>query len=83
MAVQETISRARLKKKVGQTITVLVDEAGPDGAIARSAADAPEIDGRVIIRQDAKLKVGEFARVKVTKADAHDLWATPAGPRAA
>ena len=77
MAVQEKISTARLKKKVGQTIIVLVDEAGPDGAIARSAADAPEIDGRVIIGKGAKLKVGEFARVKITKSDAHDLWAAP------
>jgi len=83
MAVQEKISAARLKNKVGKTITVLVDETGPEGAIARSAADAPEIDGRVIIRQGAKLRIGEFIRVKVTKSDAHDLWATPAGPRAA
>ncbi|MBS1217772.1 MAG: MiaB-like tRNA modifying enzyme [Proteobacteria bacterium] len=72
-----------MKNKVGKTITVLVDETGPEGAIARSAADAPEIDGRVIIRQGAKLRIGEFIRVKVTKSDAHDLWATPAGPRAA
>ncbi len=81
MAVQEKISAERLKRQVGKTITVLVDEAGRDGAIARSAADAPEIDGRVIIRQGAKLKTGEFARVKVTRSDAHDLWAAPAGLR--
>jgi ribosomal protein S12 methylthiotransferase len=81
MAVQEKISAARLKKKVGQTLTVLVDEAGKNGAVARSAADAPEIDGRVFIRQGGKLKPGEFARVKVTKSDAHDLWAVPAGLR--
>jgi ribosomal protein S12 methylthiotransferase len=83
MAVQEQISKERLKRKVGQTLTVLVDEVGPDGAIARSAADAPEIDGRVIIRQGAKLKSGEFAEVKVTRADAHDLWAAPTGLRSA
>lgn len=82
MAVQEKISAARLKKKVGQTLTVLVDETGKNGAIARSAADAPEIDGRVIIRQGAKLTPGEFARVKITKSDAHDLWAAPADLRA-
>ncbi len=81
MAVQEKISAARLKRKVGQTMTVLVDEVGKDGAIARSTADAPEIDGRVIIRQGAKLKVGEFVEVKVTRADAHDLWAAPTGLR--
>jgi ribosomal protein S12 methylthiotransferase len=83
MAVQEKISAARLKRKIGQTMEVLVDEVGKDGAIARSAADAPEIDGRVIIRQGAKLKPGEFATVKVTRADAHDLWAAPAGLRSA
>ncbi len=83
MAVQEKISAARLKRKIGKTLTVLVDETGKDGAIARSAADAPEIDGRVIIRQGAKLKAGEFVEVKVTRADAHDLWAAPTGLRAA
>jgi ribosomal protein S12 methylthiotransferase len=83
MAVQEKISAARLKRKIGQTLTVLVDEAGKEGAIARSTADAPEIDGRVIIRQGAKLKPGEFVEVKVTRADAHDLWAAPTGLRAA
>ena len=61
---------------------MLVDEVGTEGAIARSAADAPEIDGRVIIRQGTRLKVGEFARVKVTRSDAHDLWGMPAGLRA-
>jgi len=82
MAVQEKISAERLKRKVGRTMTVLVDEAGRNGAIARSSADAPEIDGRVIIRQGAKLKPGEFTEVKITKSDAHDLWAAPAGLRA-
>ncbi len=83
MAVQEKISAARLKRKVGRTMTVLVDEAGPDGAVARSPADAPEIDGRVIIRQGGKLRPGEFAQVRITKSDAHDLWAVPVGLRAA
>jgi ribosomal protein S12 methylthiotransferase len=79
MAVQEKISAARLKRKIGQTMTVLVDAVGKDGAIARSTADAPEIDGRVIIRKGTKLKPGEFAEVKVIRADAHDLWAAPTG----
>jgi ribosomal protein S12 methylthiotransferase len=79
MAVQEKISAARLNQKVGRTMTVLVDEVGKNGAIARSSADAPEIDGRVIIRQGSKLKAGEFVKVKITKSDAHDLWAAPTG----
>jgi ribosomal protein S12 methylthiotransferase len=78
METQEKISAARLKAKIGRTLTVLVDEVGSDGAIARSAADAPEIDGLVHINQGKGLKVGEFAQVRVTRANSHDLWAVPA-----
>ncbi len=81
MAVQEKISAARLKQKVGRSMTVLIDEVGKNGAVARSSADAPEIDGRVIIRQGTKLQPGEFVEVKITKSDAHDLWGTPTGLR--
>ena len=47
MKLQEKISAQRLQRKVGKTLTVLVDEVDADGAIARSSADAPEIDGVV------------------------------------
>jgi ribosomal protein S12 methylthiotransferase len=81
MRVQERISAERLKRKVGQTLTVLVDEVGEDGAIARSSADAPEIDGVVHVARSRKLKVGEFAQVRVTASDAHDVHAAiPAAP---
>ena len=77
MLAQATISAARLKAKIGDTLRVLVDEVvdrrARKGAIARSAADAPEIDGVVRIRDGAKLKPGEFADVIVEKSDAHDL----------
>ena len=64
-----------LKQKVGKTLTVLVDSIDNDKAVARSAADAPEIDGTVIITGSAaaKLKPGDFATVKITRAGAHDL----------
>ena len=75
MAVQEKISAARLKLKVGCTLTVLVDATSAKGAIARSAADAPEIDGVVHIKPSSALKAGEFATVRVTRSDRHDLWA--------
>ena len=75
MAVQERISAERLKRKIGQDLTVLVDEAMPEGAIARSTADAPEIDGVVHLPASRKLTPGEFARVRVTRSDAHDLYA--------
>jgi ribosomal protein S12 methylthiotransferase len=58
---------------VGQTITVLVDEVGERDALARSTADAPEIDGVVHLARARGLKPGEFARVRVTASDAHDL----------
>ena len=75
MAVQEKISAARLKRKVGSTLTVLVDTVNARGATARSAADAPEIDGVVHIKPSSTLKAGEFATVRVTRSDRHDLWA--------
>jgi ribosomal protein S12 methylthiotransferase len=83
MAVQEKISAARLRNKIGRTITVLVDAAGPEGAIARSSADAPEIDGVVHIANGGHLRPGDRIMVKVTRADAHDLWAMLPAPRAA
>ena len=75
MQLQEKISTRRLERKIGKTLTVLVDEAGPGGAVARSSADAPEIDGVVHVAPVPGQKAGEFARVRVTRADAHDLWA--------
>jgi ribosomal protein S12 methylthiotransferase len=75
MLAQEAISAANLRRKVGATIQVLVDEVGVEGAIARSAADAPEIDGVVHVSSSPALKGGEFANVRVTRSDAHDLWA--------
>ena len=78
MGTQARISAARLARKVGNTMTVLVDEIRPDGrALARSPADAPEIDGWVIVNRGKDLRVGEFAQVRVTRAGEHDLWATP------
>jgi ribosomal protein S12 methylthiotransferase len=78
MQVQESISAQRLQARVGRTLTVLVDEAGAEEAVARSTADAPEIDGIVHVAPARGLKAGEFARVRVTRAEAHDLWAVPA-----
>jgi ribosomal protein S12 methylthiotransferase len=74
MAVQEKISRRRLKRKIGRTLKVLVDAVDNGGARARSAADAPEIDGQVMIADSKKLKPGDWAAVKIERADAHDLW---------
>ena len=75
MTLQEKISAARLKHKIGSTATVLVDAVSAKGAIARSTADAPEIDGVVHVKPSSALKAGEFATVRVTRSDKHDLWA--------
>jgi ribosomal protein S12 methylthiotransferase len=75
MALQEKLSTQRLQRKVGRTLTVLVDEVKANEAIARSSADAPEIDGIVHVAPDPGLKAGEFAMVRVTRAGTHDLWA--------
>ncbi len=75
MQLQEEVSAERLARKVGKTLQVLVDEVDDEGAIARSSADAPEIDGLVYIENGQSLKVGEFASVRVTHTDTHDLWA--------
>jgi ribosomal protein S12 methylthiotransferase len=76
MQLQARISAHKLQRKIGQTLTVLVDEVGDEGAVARSAADAPEIDGVVYIEDGDGLQPGEFARVTVHRADEHDLHAT-------
>ncbi len=75
MAVQAEISAARLAAKVGRRMTVLVDAVEGRTATARSAADAPEIDGVVLIRNAGDLKVGDFAEVIIEKAGEHDLSA--------
>ena len=78
MATSARISRAKLKQKVGRTLEVLVDEVRRDGvAVARSKGDAPEIDGKVFVRPGHALKVGQFVNVKIERADAFDLMATP------
>ena len=75
MQLQEKISARRLKRKVGKALDVLVDEVTPGGAVARSAGDAPEIDGVVHVEGAGKVAPGDRLRVEVHKSDAHDLWA--------
>ncbi len=74
MALQEKISRKRLRRKIGKTLKVLIDTVDENGALARSAADAPEIDGVVTITNGRALKPGDWATVSIERVDAHDLW---------
>ena len=79
MQLAAEISAARLQKKVGREMTVLVDEIDDENgvAVARSMADAPEIDGNVFIEGEGAtaVKVGEFVKVRITDADEYDLYA--------
>ena len=77
MAVQADISREKLAARIGQRLTVLVDEVTEDAIVARSYADAPEIDGEVIIPGEWEIDLGDFIEVEVTDAGDHDLWARP------
>ena len=74
MQHQQAISAARLQAKIGAEIEVIVDEVDEEGAVARSWADAPEIDGNVFIA-DPSLQVGQILRVRIIDADEYDLWA--------
>ena len=76
MAVQAEISAQRLQAKVGKVMQVLVDELRDEVAIARSSADAPEIDGLVLIENGTALKPGQFVQVRINSADAYDLYAS-------
>ncbi len=77
METQQAISTARLAKKVGSTIEVLVDEVDEEGAVARSWADAPDIDGNVYLNGECALQPGDRLTVRVEHADEYDLWASP------
>jgi len=79
MQLQQEISARRLKRRVGQTLQVLIDEVANNAAVARSAADAPEIDGCVHVADGGALKPGEWAQVKIDRAGPHDLWGHIAG----
>jgi ribosomal protein S12 methylthiotransferase len=75
MEVQSRISAERLQARIGSRETVLVDEVVEEGAVARSRADAPEIDGQVFIDGATHLEVGQLVEVIVEDADEHDMWA--------
>ena len=76
MALQAQISEERLAEKVGTTQRCIIDAIDGELAIARSMADAPEIDGLVQIQdgRDAGLVPGEFVDVEIMGSDEHDLY---------
>ena len=77
MRLQAEISAARLAAKIGRQEILLVDEVTEDAIIARSAADAPEIDGNVIVEGGWDLQPGDFFQARITGSDDYDLFAEP------
>ncbi len=73
METQAAVSRKKLRGKVGRTMEVLVDEAAGGNAVARSAADAPEIDGVVHVKGAKGARSGDLLRVRIESSDEHDL----------
>jgi ribosomal protein S12 methylthiotransferase len=76
MQLQQTISTQKLQNKIGKTLSVLIDEVDDEGAIGRSMADAPEIDGVVYLNEEKNVKVGDIVQVKIEHSDEYDLWGT-------
>tara|TARA_R110002124_G_scaffold104227_3_gene253782 strand:- start:26161 stop:27477 length:1317 start_codon:yes stop_codon:yes gene_type:complete len=74
METQQAISAERLQRKVGRTIEVLIDEVDAEGAIGRSSADAPEIDGNVFLNGEQTLQPGDLINVTIEESDEYDLW---------
>ncbi len=76
MQVQQDISAARLKTRVGRRIPVIIDEPGPTVSKGRSKWDAPEIDGSVYVASRRPLRAGDIVTVRVERSDAYDLHGT-------
>jgi len=75
MTLQAEISANKLAKKIGHNMQVMVDEIDNEGIIARSAADAPEIDGMVFVDSKEQIEPGTLINVKITDSNEHDLFA--------
>ena len=77
METARKISTEKLARKIGNEIEVIVDEIDDEGAVCRTKADAPEIDGNLFIEENFdKISVGDILKVNVTAASDYDLWGT-------
>ena len=77
MKVQKRISQKKLSEKVGSIQTVIVDEISKDFAVARSYANAPEIDGVIFLENPSGLETGDMLDVKIKSSEDYDLYAGP------
>jgi len=74
MQTQQKVSAARLQSKVGKVVKVIIDEVDEEGALGRSMADAPEIDGSVYLNEEFDVAPGDIVDVEIEHADEYDLW---------
>lgn len=77
MQVQSEISAARLQSRIGQEYNIVIDSVDSEGAVGRSYADAPEVDGVVHLNGVYDLKPGDRVWAEIIHADEHDVWAVP------
>lgn len=79
MELSQDISERKLMNRVGQTLDVLIDEVSEDGAVGRTYADSPEIDGSVFLDGATDLSEGDMVIATITKSGAYDLWGEVVG----
>ncbi|MEH6625684.1 MAG: 30S ribosomal protein S12 methylthiotransferase RimO [Motiliproteus sp.] len=77
MQAQQVISARKLQRRIGQITPVLIDDVDEEGAVGRTYADAPQIDGMVYLNGFHDCAPGDFVEVKIEHADEYDLWGTP------
>jgi len=74
MRVQQDISASISEAKVGRTFKTMIDRLEGDYYVGRTEYDSPEVDPEVLIKADSNLPIGEFVNVKITEADAFDIY---------
>lgn len=74
MSIQQRISEEINAKKIGQTLSVIIDREEGDYYVGRTEYDSPEVDGEVLITKEEALAVGEFYPIKITDATEFDLY---------
>ncbi len=77
MGVQQAIASEIQAAKVGRTLQVIVDDVGdlPGDMVGRTQADAPDVDGRVLLETDGTVTIGDVVEARVTGSDDYDLHA--------
>ncbi|MBI5164002.1 MAG: 30S ribosomal protein S12 methylthiotransferase RimO [Magnetospirillum sp.] len=79
MEAARQVADARMQAKVGRTLAVLIDEVDEEGAIGRSMADSPEVDGSVYLNGETDLEPGDIVMATIENAEDYDLWGSVAG----